>query len=59
MQKFNPSYVLGVVDGEGSFTVYVKKPDKIQKRQARIELKFIVKLNEEDLAILQGLKDFF
>ena len=38
----NPDYVLGVVDGEGSFTVYVRNPNKKKgvKRRTVIEPKF-------------------
>ncbi|MCD6233174.1 LAGLIDADG family homing endonuclease [bacterium] len=57
----NPEYIVGLVDGEGSFTVYVCNPakKKIVKRRVRIEPKFYVKLVERDKKILWELKNFF
>ena len=57
----NPNYVIGLVDGEGSFTVYICNPDseKAVKRRARAEPKFYLKLIEKDKAILYELKNFF
>ncbi len=58
-QKLNPDYVVGLVDGEGSFTAYVRNIDSSQKRRARVELKFNLKLIEKDKDILNKLKQFF
>ena len=57
----NPSYIVGLVDGEGSFTVYIKNlDDSIEaKRRARAEPKFYLKLIEKDKKILYELKNFF
>ena len=54
-------YIVGLVDGEGSFTVYIKNPDDSTelKRRARAEPKFYLKLIEKDKDILYELKDFF
>lgn len=54
-------YVRGIVDGEGSFSVYVRDPNKINltQRRVKVEPKFILKLQERDLEILQDLKRFF
>ena len=54
-------YIRGLVDGEGSFTVYVCDPSKKteRKRRVKVEPKFIVKLQETDLSILEELKQFF
>jgi len=56
-----PEYILGLVDGEGSFTAYVKNPNdmKIVKRRTRVEPRFCLKLNEKDKEILYQLKQFF
>lgn len=58
---FTNDYVVGLVDGEGSFTVYVKNPDdtRIRERRVRAEPKFFVKLIEKDKKILYQLKNFF
>jgi len=53
----NPHYVIGLVDGEGSFTVYI--PTKETKRRAKAEPRFYLKLNERDKDILYALKNFF
>jgi hypothetical protein len=57
----NANYVLGLVDGEGSFTVYVNNPEisTARKRRVRIEPKFYVKLVEEDKKILYEFQKFF
>ena len=61
MEKINPNYVVGLVDGEGSFTVYVKDPDcqKQVKRRTKVEPRFYLKLIEKDKKILYELKKFF
>jgi hypothetical protein len=57
----NPNYVIGLVDGEGSFTVYVRNPDstKLVERRVRAEPRFYLKLIEKDKGILYELKKFF
>lgn len=56
-----PDYIVGLVDGEGSFTVYVKNPDSAKQimRRVRAEPKFYLKLIEKDKKILDELKRFF
>jgi len=56
----NEHYITGLIDGEGSFTVYVNdgKPSE-RKRRTRIEPKFYVKLAEEDKDVLYRLKEYF
>ena len=49
-------YVLGLVDGEGSFNVRVN-PNK--NRRAKVELKFSLKLRHQDKEILNELQSFF
>jgi len=61
MKNLNPAYVVGLVDGEGSFTVYVRNPD-VKKNLARrvvVEPKFYLKLVEKDKEILFALQRFF
>ncbi len=59
--KLNPEYVVGLVDGEGSFTVYVKDTTRSgnRERRARVEPKFYLKLVEKDKTILYALQQFF
>lgn len=61
MQKLISDYVVGLVDGEGSFSVYVRdlSQSKEAKRRTRIEPKFFLKLIEVDKKILYCLKEFF
>ena len=57
----NPDYIVGLVDGEGSFTVYVRNPDskKDVVRRVKAEPRFYLKLVEKDKDILYELKKFF
>ncbi len=57
----SPDYIVGLVDGEGSFTVYIKNPERTKRvrRRTRAEPKFYLKLIERDKSILYDLKDFF
>lgn len=48
-------YVIGLVDGEGSFNVRVNR----QRRRARVELKFSLKRRHQDKPVLDALKSFF
>ena len=58
---FTKDYIVGLVDGEGSFTAYVQNPLKPNKskRRVKVEPRFYVKLVEEDKAILYELKKYF
>ena len=60
MQNLNPNYIIGLVDGEGSFTVYVRNPSKKNLiRRVRVEPRFYIKLVDKDKKILYQLKNFF
>ena len=61
MHNLDPDYVLGLVDGEGSFTIYIRDPKlpRSTKRRVTVEPKFYVKLVERDKAILERLQKFF
>ncbi len=54
-------YIVGLVDGEGSFTVFVRNPDEPShaKRRVKIEPRFYLKLIEKDKKILEDLKGYF
>ena len=49
-------YVLGLVDGEGSFNVRVNPG---RNRRAKVELKFSLKLRHQDKEVLDELQKFF
>ena len=56
----NPDYIVGLVDGEGSFTVYVKNTlTSTSTRRVRVEPKFYIKLIEKDKEILYALQKHF
>jgi hypothetical protein len=61
MQNLTPDYVVGLVDGEGSFTVYIRDVSVEKKVLRRVvaEPKFYIKLIEKDKDILYKLKEFF
>src|SRR3989344_3177195 len=52
----NGDYIVGLVDGEGSFYVRLNE-DK--RRRNKVELKFSLKLRHQDKEILEQLKQFF
>ena len=54
-------YIVGLVDGEGSFTAYVRNIDQAsdKKRRVRIEPRFYLKLIGKDKAVLDELKTYF
>jgi hypothetical protein len=52
----NKDYIVGLVDGEGSFYVRLNQ-DK--RRRNKVELKFSLKLRHQDKEILEQLKSFF
>ena len=56
-----PEYIVGLIDGEGSFTAYIRNPvkDNNVKRRAKAEPRFYVKLIEKDKNILYELKNYF
>ena len=49
------NYVVGLVDGEGCFNVRVNE----QRRRARVEMRFSLKLRHQDKEILDDLQNFF
>lgn len=61
MQSLNPDYIVGLVDGEGSFTVYVRDPElpNTSSRRVKVEPRFYIKLIEKDKKILDQLQHFF
>jgi len=53
-------YIVGLTDGEGSFTVYVRPPSKKHGSvNYRVECHYYLKLREDDLLLLKRVKDFF
>ena len=61
MDMLSTNYIIGLIDGEGSFTVYVRNPkdSSMRKRRVKVEPRFYIKLVEKDKKILYVLKKFF
>ena len=61
MTKLTKDYIVGLVDGEGSFTAFVRnsKTNIEQVRRVRIEPRFYVKLIEKDKEVLEALREYF
>lgn len=61
MEKLSEEYITGLVDGEGSFTFYIRNPEdnSYRKRRIKAEPRFYLKLIEKDKKILYKLKDYF
>ena len=59
--QLTKDYIIGLVDGEGSFTAFVCNLDRSTERvrRTRIEPRFYVKLIEKDKPILDALHDYF
>lgn len=57
----NANYIVGLSDGEGCFYVLLTERDKIKNPKAHIMAKshFYIKLRNDDLLILQKVKEFF
>jgi len=53
-------YIVGLTDGEGSFTVYLRPPGGSRGgKNYKIECHYYVKLREEDFGLLLKVKKFF
>ena len=53
-----PDYIVGLVDGEGSFSVFLRKPVRATWN-TRVECHFYIKMREDDLELLKKVQTFF
>ena len=51
-------YIVGLTDGEGSFCAFIRKPQK-STWNTRVECHFYIKMRDDELPLLQKVKDFF
>ena len=52
-------YLVGLTDGEGSFTAYIRPPKKEHgSKNYRIECHYYIKLREDDVALLRNVYHF-
>ena len=53
-------YIVGLTDGEGSFTAYIRPPRKEHgSKSYRIECHYYIKLRDDDRVLLEAVRDFF
>lgn len=53
-------YIVGLTDGEGSFTVYLNPPNKSHGSvNYRVQCRYYIKLREDDLPLLEKVRDFW
>jgi mRNA-degrading endonuclease RelE of RelBE toxin-antitoxin system len=55
-------YIVGLTDGEGSFSVYLHPPRKkrsVYTPYYRVEWHYYIKLKEDDLSLLKKVQKFF
>lgn len=51
-------YIVGLTDGEGSFCVFIRRPEKITWN-TRVECHFYIKMRDDELPLLEKVKSFF
>ncbi len=51
-------YIVGLTDGEGSFCVFIRTPEK-SNWHVRVECHFYIKMRDDELPLLVKIKDFF
>ena len=53
-------YIVGLTDGEGSFTAYIRPPQaKHGAKNYRVECHYYIKLRDDNVALLKKVKQFF
>lgn len=53
-------YIIGLTDGEGSFSAYIRPPKKEHgSKSYRVECHYYLKLREDELPLLKKVKKFF
>lgn len=53
-------YIVGLTDGEGSFTVYIRPPvEKHGAKNYRVECHYYIKLRDDNAPLIRKIKEFF
>ena len=55
-------YIVGLTDGEGSFSVFLRPPEGKRAKETqyyRVECHYYIKMREDELPLLQKVKNFF
>jgi len=56
----SPDYIVGLTDGEGSFTAFVRPPRKEHgSKSYRVACRYYIKLRDDDKPLLEKVKKFF
>lgn len=59
-RKLSADYIVGLTDGEGSFTVYLNPPNKKHgSKNYRVQCRYYVKMREDELPLLEKVKNFW
>lgn len=60
MRMFTADYIVGLTDGEGSFTAFIRSPNKRhQSVHFRVQCHYYIKLRDDDVALLRKVQKFF
>ena|SRR3989339_1582661 len=58
--KLSADYIVGLTDGEGSFCVYLHPPKKEHGSvHYRVQCRYYIKMREDELPLLEKVKDFW
>jgi hypothetical protein len=58
--KLSADYIVGLTDGEGSFTVYLLPPNKNHgSKNYRVQCRYYIKMRDDDLPLLQKVQNFW
>ena len=58
--KLSADYIVGLTDGEGSFTVYLRPPSKQNGSiHYRVVCRYYIKMREDELPLLQKVQTFW
>src|SRR3989344_5751167 len=53
-------YIVGLTDGEGSFSVFLNPPNKKHgSRNYRVQCRYYIKMREDELPLLEKVKSFW
>ncbi|MEK7154419.1 MAG: LAGLIDADG family homing endonuclease [Patescibacteria group bacterium] len=58
--KLSADYIVGLTDGEGSFSIYLNPPNKKHGSiNYRVQCRYYIKMREDELPLLEKVKDFW
>jgi len=58
--KLSADYIVGLTDGEGSFSIFLNPPNKKhQSVNYRVQCRYYIKMREDELPLLEKVRDFW